>query len=396
MDYIEDIRKQAKWAEVDLDALTYNMKQIRAKVGEDVRIAAVIKANAYGHSVMDTAKVLMDAGADQAAVSSLNEAIQLRRCLPDRDILVLGNIPYGSERESVAAGLQHTVTSVEKARLLSEAAVALKTTVKLHIKVDTGMTRIGFSPDEQGAAAVEEINSLPNVELEGIFTHFATADEADKSGAELQHSLFTGFIELLREKGIEFRLVHAANSAAIMEMPQTYHDMVRPGIIMYGIYPSAEVDRTQLDIRPVMSFKTRIVHVKTLWEDRRISYGGRYSSSKGDQIGTLAVGYADGYTRAQSGRAEVLFRGRRVKVIGNICMDQCMIDLNGFSDVKAGEEAVLIGAQGDEFISADEVGSRYGTIGYEVVCAVGRRVPRYFLKDGRMIGKRDELDEETK
>lgn len=392
MSYSSEMETEAKWAEIDLDALTYNMKNIRQKVGEKVKICAVVKANAYGHSVEDLAEIMKEAGADQFAVSSLDEALELRQYEPDTDILVLGNIPYGTEEISVEADLQHAVTSLEKARLLSEAAVKTGRTVRIHIKADTGMTRIGLSPDEEGADEAAAIAALPGVRIEGLFTHFATADERDKTRAVRQHRRFLEFSEKLHERGIHPEIVHAANSAAIMEMPETYHDMVRPGIILYGIYPSAECYRDQLDLRPVMSFKTRIVHVKTLKEEREISYGGHYTSAPGDQIGTIAAGYADGYTRAQSGRAEVLFRGKRVKVLGNICMDQCMIDLNGFEDVKIGEEVVLFGRQGDEYISADEVGERYHTIGYEVVCAVNRRVPRFFIRQGRVVNKRNYLE----
>lgn len=392
MSYSSEMETEAKWAEIDLDALTHNMKNIRQKVGEKVKICAVVKANAYGHSVEDLAEIMKEAGADQFAVSSLDEALELRQYEPDTDILVLGNIPYGTEEISVEADLQHAVTSLEKARLLSEAAVKTGRTVRIHIKADTGMTRIGLSPDDEGADEAAAIAALPGVRIEGLFTHFATADERDKTRAVRQHRRFLEFSEKLHERGIHPEIVHAANSAAIMEMPETYHDMVRPGIILYGIYPSAECDRDQLDLRPVMSFKTRIVHVKTLKEEREISYGGHYTSVPGDQIGTIAAGYADGYTRAQSGRAEVLFRGKRVKVLGNICMDQCMIDLNGFEDVKIGEEVVLFGRQGDEYISADEVGERYHTIGYEVVCAVNRRVPRFFIRQGRVVNKRNYLE----
>lgn len=392
MSYSSEMETEAKWAEIDLDALTYNMKNIRQKVGEKVKICAVVKANAYGHSVEDLAEIMKEAGADQFAVSSLDEALELHQYEPDTDILVLGNIPYGTEGISVAADLQHAVTSLEKARLLSDAAVKTGRTVRIHIKADTGMTRIGLSPDDEGADEAAAIAALPGVRIEGLFTHFATADERDKTRAVRQHRRFLEFSEKLHERGIHPEIVHAANSAAIMEMPETYHDMVRPGIILYGIYPSAECDRDQLDLRPVMSFKTRIVHVKTLKEEREISYGGHYTSAPGDQIGTIAAGYADGYTRAQSGRAEVLFRGKRVKVLGNICMDQCMIDLNGFEDVKIGEEVVLFGRQGDEYISADEVGERYHTIGYEVVCAVNRRVPRFFIRQGRVVNKRNYLE----
>lgn len=392
MSYSDEMKTEAKWAEIDLDALSYNMKNIREKVGADVQICAVVKANAYGHSAEDVIGTLKEAGADQFAVSSLDEALELRQYEPDRDILVLGNIPYGTEELSVAADLQHAVTSCEKARLLSDAAGRTGRTARIHIKVDTGMTRIGFSADDRGAKEVEKIASLPDVRIEGLFTHFATADERDKTRALNQHRRYLEFADKLRARGIQIKLKHAANSAAIMEMPDTYHDMVRPGIILYGIYPSREVDRKQLKIRPVMSFKTRIVHVKTVKEACEISYGGRYTSAPGDQIGTIAVGYADGYTRAQSGRAEVLFRGKRVRVLGSICMDQCMIDLNGFENVEIGEEVVLFGRQGGEFISADEVGDRYRTIGYEVVCAVNRRVPRFFVRGGQVVNKRNYLE----
>lgn len=389
---LEEIRNSAKWTEIDLDALAYNMKNIRKKADPKAKICAVVKANAYGHSVEDVIETLLEAGADQFAVSSLDEAVELRRYEPQRDILVLGNIPYGSEKISINANLQHAVTSYEKAQLLSAAAVELEKTARVHIKVDTGMTRIGFLPDEAGLAEVIKISQLPGIAIEGLFTHFATADETDKTKAWRQYRLYTEFAEKLEAAGIHIAVKHTANSAAIMEMPGTHHDMVRPGIILYGIYPSDEVDRNLLDLRPVMAFKTRIVHVKTISEDREISYGGHYTSARGDQIGTLAVGYADGYTRAQSGKAEVLFRGKRVKILGNICMDQCMIDLNGFSDVKIGEEVVLIGCQGDEMITADEVGARYNTIGYEVVCAVNRRVPRFFIKNGQIIGEKNYLE----
>ncbi len=392
MDYQKRMEEEAKWAEIDLDALSYNMKQIRHKVGKNVKIAAVVKANAYGHGAEELIQTLVDSGADQFAVSSLDEAMELRRCGVNRDILVLSGIPCGSEEISVAAGIQHTVTSAEKAGLLSAAAEKTGKEALVHIAVDTGMTRIGFSPDEEGIEAAVKVASLPGVRIDGLFTHFATADEKDKTKTLKQHRLFLEFAEKLRQRGVTPRLLHAANSAAVMELPQAYHDMVRPGIILYGIYPSAEVDQSLLSLKPVMSFRTRILHVQTLKEKREVSYGGHFLAPAGSQIGTIGVGYADGFSRAQSGKAQVLFRGKRVNVLGNICMDQCMIDLSGFSGVKTGEEVTLIGRQAEEEISADEVAARYGTIGYEVVCAVSRRVPRFFRKEGRLVGMRNYLE----
>ena len=395
IDYEDFMSREAKWAEVDLDALAYNIRSIREKTGPDKRICAVIKANAYGHGALVCAKTLLENGADQFAVAVMNEALELRSAFPEQDILVLGNLPYGTEKTSINADLQHTVTSIEKARLLSETAVRLGKTARIHIKVDSGMTRLGFLPDEEGVREVMEIAKLPNLDLEGIFTHFARADEVDKYWAEKQYEKYCWFVDRLAEEGISFRLKHVSNSAAIMEMPQTCqdNDMVRPGIILYGIYPSGEVLPENLDIKPVMTWKTRILHVKTLREDRQISYGGKYTAHQGDVIGTLAIGYADGYSRAQSGKAEVLYRGHRVPVIGNICMDQCMIDLTEFPDAKVGDEVILMGRDGDEFISADDLAARFGTIGYEIVCAVNRRVPRYYLKNGQVIGRINYLEE---
>ncbi|MBR5228250.1 MAG: alanine racemase [Firmicutes bacterium] len=384
---------EAKWVEIDLDALAHNMKEIRKKAGPDRLICAVVKSDGYGHGVPEIIDTLVEAGADQFAVAVLNEALELRRSVPDRDILVLGSMPEGTEEASIDAGLQHTVTAMWKAKALSDVAVKLGKTARVHIKLDTGMTRLGFQMTPDGVAEVVEISKLPGLDLEGIYTHFARADEIDKTWADAQYEKYQWFVAELEKQGITFRVKHASNSAAIMEMPETHNDMVRPGIILYGIYPSDEVDRSLLDIKPVMSFKTRITHLKTLPEERQISYGGRYVAPAGTVIGTVAVGYADGYTRAQSGKAEVLYKGQRAKVVGNICMDQCMIDLSAFPDVKVGDEIVLMGISGDDFISADEVGARYGTIGYEVVCAVNRRVPRYYIKDGNVVHKRDYLED---
>ncbi len=391
-DFEKQLSQEAKWAEIDLDALAFNMSSIRAKVGPDQRIGAVVKANAYGHGIEGCIQTFIESGADQFIVAVLNEALELRKIVPDRDILVLGNIPYGTEEISIEADIQHTVTSVEKARLLSDAAVRLGRTARVHIKLDTGMTRLGFQMNDDGVDSVVEISRLPGLDLEGIFTHFARADEADKQWADRQYERYCWFVDELEKKGVSIRMKHVSNSAAIMELPDTYNDMVRPGIILYGVYPSSEVLPENLEIKPVLTWKTRLLHVKKLPEDRQVGYGGKGRASEGDIIGTLAIGYADGYTRAQSASAEVIYRGRRVPVVGNICMDQCMIDLSEFPDAQVGDEVILIGRDGDEFISADEVAARYNTIGYEVLCAVNRRVPRYYFKDGRIGGRTDYLE----
>lgn len=392
-EYEESIEAESRWAEIDLDALSRNLGEIRKKVGAERSIAAVVKANAYGHGLLPMIGTFKEHGIHQFAVATLNEALELRRALgPQEHILVLGVLPPGTEERAVAADLQHTVASLEKAKAISEAAVKLGKTARLHIKLDTGMTRIGFLMTEEAVSEVLQIRDLPGIQIEGIFTHFARADEADNRWAKKQYERYVWFVHRLEENGLQIPVHHVSNSAAIMEMPETYNQMVRAGIILYGIYPSGEMDPKSLDIRPVMSFKTRISHIKVLSEERQISYGGKYTAAAGDRIGTIAVGYADGFTRAQSGKAEVLLHGKRVRVIGNICMDQCMIDLNECPEAKVGDEVVLIGSSGSECITADEVGARYGTIGYEVVCAVNRRVPRYYLKGGIIISKADYLE----
>lgn len=390
-DYENALAGEAKWTEIDTNALAYNLRAIRKKVGDGVRIAAVVKANAYGHGLIPLIKTFKENGADQFAVSSLDEALELRRALPDGDILVLGVLTPGTEKISVGAGIQHAVATYEKAEALSRAAVELGVKAKIHIKLDTGMTRIGFQMTQEAVDEIMRINELPGLDMEGIFTHFARADEKDIVWAQRQYERYQQFVGALEKNGLKFRIKHVSNSAAIMGMSETYNNMVRPGIILYGIYPSGDMDPELLDIKPVMSFKTRITHIKEVSEDRQVSYGGKYVAAKGDRIGTVAVGYADGYTRAQSGKAEVLYRGKRIKVIGNICMDQCMIDLRDFPDARVGDEVVLIGRSGDEEITADEVAARYNTIGYEVVCAVNRRVPRYYFKDGRVVDRVDYL-----
>ncbi len=383
---------EAKWVEIDLDALAYNMAGIRKKVGPDRRICAVIKANAYGHGIKGCVRTLIENGADQFAVAVLNEALELRAVAPDRDILVLGRIPAGSEETSIEAGSQHTITSYESAKALSDAAVKLGKTAKVHIKADTGRTRLGFQITDEGVQDVVKIAALPGLELEGVFTHFSRADEVDKTWAKRQYEKYTWFVNELEKAGVTIPIHHVSNSAAIMELPDTYNDMVRPGIILYGIYPSSEMQPENLDIRPVMTWKTRLTHIKVLPEDRQIGYGGKYTAHQGKRIGTLAIGYADGYSRAQSGKADVLYRGKRIPVLGNICMDQCMADLSEFPDAEVGDEVILMGRDGKEQITADELAGRYGTIGYEIVCAVNRRVPRYYIKDGVIVDRLDYLE----
>lgn len=388
--YEDCLKRESKWAEIDLNALEHNIREIKKKTG-GAKIAAVVKSNAYGHGAEKVVETLKAEGVNQFAAATLNEALELRK-FTDDDIIVLGNLTPGTEEVSVAAGIQHSVSSYERAAALSEAAVKLGKTARIHIKLDTGMTRIGFQMTEESISEVLRINRLPGIDIEGVFTHFARADEADRKWAERQYERYLRFTGRLEEEGLDIRIKHVSNSAAIMEMPHTYNDMVRPGIILYGIYPSDEMNPESLDIRPVMSFKARITHIKVLPEERQISYGGKYTAAAGTRIGTVAAGYADGYSRAQSGKAEVLCRGVRVKVTGNICMDQFMIDLSECPDACIGDEVVLIGTSGNETITADDVAARYGTIGYEIVCAVNRRVPRYYIKDGKIVSKVDYLE----
>ena len=384
--------RRAVWAQIDLDAAAHNMRQIRKHVGPDVKIAAVVKANAYGHGSVELAKTFAENGADCFAVSSLDEAVELRRYAHiDKEIFILGHTDARRTEELLTYDIEPAVFNLKNAEFFSQEAQRLGKTLRVHIAVDTGMSRVGFQVNEFSVSEIKAIAALPNIEIRGMFTHFAVSDIKDKTFTREQYGHFRWMCKRMEEEGIHIALRHCCNSAAALELPEYYCDMVRPGIIMYGCEPSPDVDIKPYDLRPVMSLRCCIAHVKLLDAGATVSYGRHYTAPSRRKIATLPVGYADGYSRILSGKVDVLYHGHRVPQVGAICMDQCMIDVSGEANVHAGDEVVLFGRQGDSFIPIEEIAAACGTINYEIMCNISRRVPRVYMKNGKVVGREEYL-----
>lgn len=384
--------RRAVWAQIDLDAAAHNMRQIRKHVGPDVKIAAVVKANAYGHGSVELAKTFAENGADCFAVSSLDEAVELRRYAHiDKEIFILGHTDARRTEELLTYDIEPAVFNLKNAEFFSQEAQRLGKTLRVHIAVDTGMSRVGFQVNEFSVSEIKAIAALPNIEIRGMFTHFAVSDIKDKTFTREQYGHFRWMCKRMEEEGIHIALRHCCNSAAVLELPEYYCDMVRPGIIMYGCEPSPDVDIKPYDLRPVMSLRCCIAHVKLIDAGATVSYGRHYTAPSRRKIATLPVGYADGYSRILSGKVDVLYHGHRVPQVGAICMDQCMIDVSGEANVHAGDEVVLFGRQGDSFIPIEEIAAVCGTINYEIMCNISRRVPRVYMKDGKVVGREEYL-----
>lgn len=384
--------RRAVWAQIDLDAAAHNMRQIRKHVGPDVKIAAVVKANAYGHGSVELAKTFAENGADCFAVSSLDEAVELRRYAHiDKEIFILGHTDARRTEELLKYDIEPAVFNLKNAEFFSQEARRLGKTLRVHIAVDTGMSRVGFQVNEFSVSEIKTIAALPNIEIRGLFTHFAVSDMKDKTFTRQQYGHFRWMCKRMEEEGIHIALRHCCNSAAVLELPEYYCDMVRPGIIMYGCEPSPDVDIKPYDLRPVMSLRCCIAHVKLIDAGATVSYGRHYTAPSRRKIATLPVGYADGYSRILSGKVDVLYHGHRVPQVGAICMDQCMIDVSGEANVHAGDEVVLFGRQGDSFIPIEEIAAACGTINYEIMCNISRRVPRVYMKNGKVVGREEYL-----
>ena len=372
------------WAEVDLDKLAHNMREIR-RLSKSENIIAVVKADAYGHGAVDIAPVLLQNGANRLAVAIQSEAVELRRSGIVCPIMILGFTPPNLIDNILKYDIEQTVYSYEFARKLSKMALKKNKIAKIHIALDTGMGRIGYLPNDESAEEVYNISRLPNIILEGMFCHFSSADEKDKTYTYGQVKKYDDFYQKLKEKKVYIKIRHVANSAAIIDLPDTHYEAVRPGIIMYGYYPSDEVNKEKIDLKPIMTLKTNVVHIKTLPPGEYVSYGRKYKTERESIIATLPIGYADGYTRLLFQKGKVILKGKFAPVIGKICMDQCMIDVTSIRGVKIGDEVILIGEDENNKFTADIVGELIGTISYEVVCMIGKRVPRVYIKEGKVV-----------
>lgn len=380
------------WAEINIDALIANYREIRKITGKNAKILATVKADAYGHGFLEVAKALANEGADAFAVALIEEALQLRRTGFNQPILILGAIPEESYALAVENNVSLTVFAKDTALAISRAAESLGKCAKIHIKLDTGMSRLGYVIGDSNDGVIDEImeiSELPGIEIEGVFSHFSTSDEEDGSYTHMQFERFIKVCEELKNRGLTNIIRHIANSAATMMYPETHLDMVRPGIILYGLYPSNDVDRSKLKLIPVMTLKTKITHIKTLESGRGVSYGKEYITDGPTKVATVPIGYADGYVRATAKEGLMLVRGKKVRILGRICMDQCMIDVSDVNNISVGDEVIVFSDKG---ILADDVAKWSDTINYEVICLVSKRIPRVYLKNGEAVGELNFLE----
>lgn len=378
--YKEAIRPA--WVEVNLSNLDYNIKNIIAKAGPDKEIIGVIKADAYGHGSVAVADVLRQNGVKTFAIATLQEAITLREAGATEAIIMLGLTPDMYADTIVKYDITPVVCDSMNAKAISDAAAAAGKIVEGLIAVDTGMGRIGYLADDTETAIfdIKKIEMLPNFKIKGMFSHMATADAYDKTFSHQQEEKYNRFYDALTAAGISIPFKTLANSASIMELPTVHFDAVRPGIILYGCYPSAEVDKNQLSIKPVMSVKANIVHLKDVPVGFSCGYGRKFIAERPSRIATLALGYADGYPRPYSAQAKVIVNGVVCPVAGNICMDQCMVDVTDVPEVKVGDEVIIMGTDGVNTILADDIADATGTINYEICCAFGQRLPKVYVK----------------
>jgi alanine racemase len=381
------------WIEVDLDAISYNYDTVRSIVGEDTRICSVVKADAYGHGVYEVARLLEQKGVDYFAIAMLDEGVDMRKSGISKPILIFSSLMPNQAYYVLRYNLTQTITSYAMAKDLSDEAVKQGKTAKIHVKVDTGMGRIGVNY-RHAVNLVKSIIHLPNIEIEGIYTHYATSDSEDKNFTLEQWNRFNTILDHLKKEGINIPIAHAATSAAVIDLPFMKLDMVRIGLMMYGLYPRNSM-RERIELRPALTFKAKISFFKEIEERMSISYGQNYYAEKGEKIATLPIGYYDGFRRMLAGKVEVLVNGKRCPVVGNICMDHIMVNVTQCDDVKEFDEAVIIGKQGNEEIPIDEIAEKLSTINYEVVSSFGKRLPRIYLRESQTAAVKNLLGYHT-
>ncbi|HOK62943.1 MAG TPA: alanine racemase [Soehngenia sp.] len=370
--------------EINLDNIEHNFNEIKRIVNDKTIIMPVIKANAYGHGSVVLAKKYLQIGAARFAVSILDEAIELRRENINVPILMLNYTSPTRYEEVLLYDLIQTIYKYEDAKKLSQKAMGLGKTAKIHIKIDTGMGRLGFLPTDESIDEILKISTLPNISIEGIFTHFAKADEKDKTETIEQFNKFMHMVNQLEQRGLSIELKHVSNSAAIIDIPEYNLDLARPGIILYGLYPSDEVNKNRINLRPAMTLKSIISNIKNVPTNTGISYGHKFMTKKPSKIATVPIGYADGYTRLLSNKGKVFVNGQLANVVGNICMDQLMIDVTEIQNVNIGDEVVLFGDKEEGYPHVDEIAKSIGTINYEITCMINRRVPRVYIENGKI------------
>ncbi len=375
-------------AVVSLDAIAHNFSEMRKNIQKDTKIIAVLKADGYGHGAEAIAHLIEDYDYIWGfAAATAQEALSLVSGGVTKPVLILGHVFEEDYEELAAAGIRIAVSEPASAKGYAAAGKSLGKTVHIHLALDTGMSRIGFSDSRESLEEIAALMEIPNLNIEGIFTHFARADEADIAPAVEQLEKFRSFTEHLKKRGIHIPMEHCSNSAGIIRLPQANLNAVRAGITIYGIYPSKEVERTAVRLLPAMELKSHVSFVKTLPEGRAISYGGTFVTKRDTVVATIPVGYADGYPRSLSNRGWVLIRGKKAPILGRVCMDQFMVDVTEIPGVHAGDSVTLMGKDGEEFLSVEELGDLSGRFSYEFICDISRRVPRVYIKNNKTYGE---------
>ncbi len=367
------------WVEVNRKKAVHNFQEVRRAVGENVKICAVVKADSYGMGSIELSKMYVENGVDMLAVAVIGEAFELRQEIKDKDILVLGYTPEEFFDDAINQNITLTIYNYELALKLNEIARGMNKKAKVHIKVETGMNRLGFLPTEENADKVSEIFKLPNIKLEGAFSHQAKADEKDKTTAHKQAKRFIDFIKMLENRNVTIPVKHIANSATIIDLPEYYFDMVRPGIILSGFYPSDEVNMDEYKFEICVTLKARVANVKTIEPGEGVGYGHLFSAEKPTVVGTIPLGYADGYSRLLSNKGYIIVKGVKCPILGKVCMDQFMVDLSNVQNPQIGDEAIVYGDGTDGAMTAEDVANMRGTISYEVLTNLGKRLPRIYL-----------------
>ena len=370
--------KPLLWAEINLQAISHNIKELKRIIAPDVKLLVAVKADAYGHGLLPVAQTVLKNNADFLGVARLEEGINLRQAGISAPIIVLGYVSPARAGELINFDLIQTIFSLNCAKQFSRSAVARGKKIRVHLKIDTGMGRLGFLPGTSVLAEILEISRLPGIALVGIFTHFASADSHDKAFAITQFNRFKSLLNQLENSGIKIPLRHAANSGAIIDLPQTHLDMVRAGISVYGLLPSKEVDQNKISLRPAMTLKTTIIHLKRVSSGFKVSYGSTWQTSGPALLATVSIGYADGYSRLLSNQGQMLVRGQRAPIVGRICMDLTILDVSHIPNIKIEDEVVVFGKQNNHLLSVDEVAKAANTINYEIISSLTARVPKIY------------------
>ena len=378
------------YAKIDLDAIAYNMEQMKQNINPDTKVMAVIKADGYGHGAVQIAEMMERWDYIWGfAVATLDEAVVLRTEGVKKPILVLGCVFPDQYMEMLKHDIRMNIYTEEMAESISQMAAREGKTAYMHIKLDTGMSRLGFGINEQSVETIKRISEMANVNIEGIFTHFAKADETDKSFTKKQIEEFLWMTERLRENGVCFTYEHCSNSAAIIDVPEANFDIVRAGISTYGLYPSEEVDKVRVKLKPALALKSHVAFVKEIEAGTPVSYGGMFVSEKKMKIATIPVGYADGYPRSLSNKGYVLIRGKKAPILGRVCMDQFMVDVTEIEGVSFGDKVTMIGRDGNEVLPVEVLSELSGRFNYEFVCDLGKRIPRVYVRDGKIAEQVD-------